>query len=403
MSASTETLVKLRGLTAEGRGKANVAVPTSAVRRYKTQHSYNLRVNKVDVLQGVQLGGNYSFKVPAFKQVIGEMWMEISLPELAGNHTWKTYPLCNVVERVTYRAGQKFYEFEPAKDFPILLNSIRDPKMKEQLLAMLKDHSGAASKNAGTYILPMVTPFSIWNTDRLAQPLRHGNRGGAFMDCSRLADNLVVELQFASRAVATSDAASSYATAANLGNVTLRWEEIVAAPQTLAQIRREIPKSVCCDEYTRLERQDISSAQSTVYKCASLVSRAGTRGFYFKVDAGTDDIMTGAEHVASLKVRCDGRDIYDTDSRPDDTRSYQRILAGDPGDVGQPKWAHFFFGNQHDQFDANFHGSLLKNGACNELDLEIQAESGGSKIDIIACHSRQFSFADGTIKVSNAY
>ena len=142
----------------------------------------------------------------------------------------------------------------------------------------------------------------------------------------------------------------------------------------------------------------------TVYKVASLVSRAGTTGFYFRArPAASVNCMSGAEHLKHIKVRCDGRDIYDTDSRPDDQRAYEKLLAGDPGAVGEPKFAHFQFGNAHHNFDAATVGSLLKNGACNELDLELQTETGDDRIDIVAIHLRSFTFADGTVKVSNAY
>ena len=69
----------------------------------------------------------------------------------------------------------------------------------------------------------------------------------------------------------------------------------------------------------------------------------------------------------------------------------------------EPKLAHFYFGNTHRNYDASTVGSLLKNGACNEVDLEIQAETGDQRIDVCAVHIRQFTFSDRTIKTSNAY
>ena len=66
MSYSTETLIKLRALTGQGRSKANVTVPTEQ-RKYKSKFSYNIRPNKVTVLSNVNFDGNYSFQVPSFK------------------------------------------------------------------------------------------------------------------------------------------------------------------------------------------------------------------------------------------------------------------------------------------------------------------------------------------------
>ena len=219
--------------------------------------------------------------------------------------------------------------------------------------------------------------------------------------------HLVVEIQMRSADEACS-ASPTLTSATDLGSVTLYWEEVVAAPAVLQAIRREIPSSYCIEEYTRLENQVVSDSASTVYKTASLVSRAGTAGFYFRLrpqaaDSTDLNCCAGNEHLKSLVVRCDGRDIYSTDGRSDEQRRYQNILAGDPGVVTEPKFAHFYFGNNHRNFDAAQVGSLLKNGACNELDLEIQSETGDDRMDIIAVHLRNFVFADRTVKTSNAY
>ena len=66
MSASTETLVKLRSLTGQAKSKANAVVQGLKRRKYKDKYSYNVRVNKVTALNNVQFSGNYSFQVPAF-------------------------------------------------------------------------------------------------------------------------------------------------------------------------------------------------------------------------------------------------------------------------------------------------------------------------------------------------
>ncbi|MED5462341.1 MAG: hypothetical protein VYC03_06945, partial [Pseudomonadota bacterium] len=370
----------------------------------KPEHSYNMRVNRQDVLSACEFGGNYSFRIPAHNQICAEFMLEMNLPALTGGATYTAYPFLNLIKRVTLRTGNKVFEYEPAKIFPLLLSKVRDDKMKAQLMELFEDHSGGtASATGGRYIMPLLQPWSIWFTDRIAQPIRLGNRGGALFDCSRLSDNMVVEIQLNDKANATSAADAAFASASNLGNFGLRWEEVVASGPTLAAIRQKIPRSVCIEEYTRLERQDISDATTTVYKVASLVSRAGTSGFYFKVDDGSSDCMTGQEQLKSIVVRCDGRDIYSTDGRADDQRLYQSILAGRPGAQEKPQWAHWRFGNDHECHDPAKFGSLLRNGACNELDLELQAETGGTKVDIIACHPRVFVVQDGVIQVQNAY
>ena len=115
--------------------------------------------------------------------------------------------------------------------------------------------------------------------------------------------------------------------------------------------------------------------------------------------------MAGDEELASLKVTIDGRDVYDTDSRSTAMREYQNILAGRTGFNAEPQFAHWTFGNSHKQYQAAHIPALLKNGAVNECDVDVQCAAGSSSIrcDVVAVHLRQFKFADGTVRASNVY
>lgn len=411
MSYSTETLVKLRALTGQGRSKANVTVPTSH-RKYKNKYSYNVRPNKVTVLNNTQFGGNYSFQVPAFNSLVQEMWLEIDLPALtasgAGAGTYRKYPILHIIDEVRLNAGQRFYSFKPREVFPILLSRCRDDLQKAQLLSIFG--GGALAATGGKFILPILTPWSIWQGEGLMEAPDFGERRGGVWDAGKLANNLVVELQFATRGDATSAAASTFASASDLGNVNLYWEEIVCNKQTADQMKAEIPDMYCVEEYTRQNSVTVSDSAVTTIKCAALVSRAATTGFYFRCTTAAErtttlNCMAGDEEVESLKITVDGRDVYDTDSRSDQMRAYQNVLAGRTGFVSEPQLAHWTFGNSHKQYNAAHIPGLLKNGAVNELDVDLQCESGSSSTlcDVIAVHIRNFKFSNGTVKVSNAY
>jgi hypothetical protein len=404
MSASTETLVKLRGQTNEGRSKANRTHDNIKQEAHKNKFQHNIRVNKITALNNIQFGGNYSFQLPAFAQLCGEAWIEVSLPALSTG-TYRKYPLLHVVDLVQYRCGQKFFEFSPRRDIPILLSRIRNKEQKTALRALF---GGTVASAGGTFVLPLLTPMSIWASDRLSKPIEHGARGAGFWDAGMLSDNMVIEITMAQKADACSGADAAFTTASDLGNVVLKWEEVVAAPQTLAAMKAQCPKHFICEEYTRLENQTVSDSAVTTYRVASLISRAGTTGFIFRArsvaaDDQALDCMAGSENVKSLVVRVDGREIYDTDSRSDAQRSYQEVLAGNPQAVGEPKLAHFSFGASHRQYDQSYIPALLKNGAANECDLDIQAETGDERLDITACHLRSFTFSSGTIRTANVY
>jgi hypothetical protein len=406
MSASTETLVKLRALTGQARSKANVTVPELQRRKFKNKYSFNVRTNKVTALSNLQFGGNYSFQVPAFNSLVGEMWVELTLPAMNVG-TYRKYPILHVIDEVRYNVGQRFYSFKPREVIPILLNRCRDDRQKTQLKAMF---GGTVGAGGGTFLLPLITPMSVWQTDALMQPIEHGSRRGGIWDASKLSNNMVIELQMATRADGTSASDSAFTTASDLGNLTLYWEEVVCSQATANSIRAELPQSYCIEEYTRLDDQVVSNAADTTIKCASLVSRAGTSGFYFRCRPAASDsadlnCFDGDDHIAKLEVKVDGRDVYTTDDRSDEMRTYQDILAGNPGITQEPRWAHWFFGNTHTDYNASHISGLLKNGAVNELDLTIRAEDAraSDRCDVIACHLRLFTFSNGTIKVVNAY
>jgi hypothetical protein len=277
--------------------------------------------------------------------------------------------------------------------------------MKTQLRAIF---GGTVARTGGKMLLPLITPMSIWVTDKISEPIKFGARGAGMWDAGLLADNMVVEIQFATKANATSAAAAVLDGAADLGNVVLKWEEVVASPQTIQAMKAECPKYHCVEEFTRLDNQVYTPNSKTTYRVAALVSRAATTGFIFRArpaanDAQNLDCMEGAETIKALTVRVDGRDVYDTDDRSDAQRSYLDVLNGNPGAVGAPKFAHFAFGNNHRQFDHAHINGLIKNGACNELDLDLQTEAGDDRVDLIAIHLRSYTFASGTIRSQNVY
>ena len=173
MSYSTETLIKLRALTGQGRSKANVTVPTEQ-RKYKSKFSYNIRPNKVTVLNNVNFDGNYSFQVPSFNALCHEMWIELDLPAHSAG-TYRKYPLLHVIDEIRLNAGQRFYSFKPREVFPILLARCRDDLQKAQLRGMF---GGAVSAAGGKHILPILTPWSVWHGEGLMNAPAFGERRG---------------------------------------------------------------------------------------------------------------------------------------------------------------------------------------------------------------------------------
>ena len=104
---------------------------------------------------------------------------------------------------------------------------------------------GTASATGGKFVMPLLTPWSVWQGEGIMAAPNFGERRGGLWDASKLKNNLVIEVQFASRGDATSDASSTFTTASDLGNMTLYWEEVVGSKATLDAVRSEIPSDFC--------------------------------------------------------------------------------------------------------------------------------------------------------------
>ena len=231
-------------------------------------------MNKITCLNACNFSNTQTFEVPSHGQICGEMTLVLNLPALEGQ-TYKPYAAMRLIDKITYRAGgTQFYDYRPSELVPLLINRCRDTDHKTKLKAIW---GNAAAANAQTAMIPLITPWCIWHSEKLMQPLDHGVRGQTLWDGSKLTKNLVVEIQFASKAAATSDPASAFsAGASNLGSATLFWEEIVCNKPTRDAIRAGIPSVVYCDEFTPLKAQAINGDGTalSVLNVSALTSRA---------------------------------------------------------------------------------------------------------------------------------
>jgi hypothetical protein len=407
---STEQLISIRSLTGEAKSKANRVVDQFSEHRFKHKYQTRIRMNKISALSDVTFGGTYNLEVPSHGQVCGELALTLSLPALEGQ-TYKPYAAMRIIDKIVYRAGgTQFYEIRPAELVPLLINRSRDKDHKDKLKAVWGDSQAA---NAQQIMIPLITPWSVWQSEKMMEPLDHGVRGQSIWDGSRLTKNLVIELQFASRAQATSDTNSAFASASSLGPVTLFWEEYVGNKTTLDAIRAGIPTTFYCDEYTALKNQSINGDGTalTSLNVSALTSRAGTKGFYFQVrsttEAANDNPWESDNRLREIRVDLDGREVHSNENEPVAIQDYQQLLAGKKT-LPEPNFAHFTFGNDDSAaFHAQMFSGLLKNQAVNETVLQVGATVRAPAVamvcDVYSQHPRQFVFTSGTIRASNCY
>ena len=408
---SQEQLIQIRSLTGEARSKANQTIDQYSEHRYRHKYQTQTRVNRINALPSVNFGGSYTFEVPSHGQVMGEMSLVLDLPALDGQN-YKAYAAMRIVDKIIYRAGgNQFYEYKPAEVAPLLINRARDADHKEKLKALW---GNSAAANAQRVLIPLILPWSVWNSEKMMRPLEHGVRGQTLWDGSRLSKNLVIEIQMASKAQATTDAASAFAgNTTNLGGVQLFREEIVATKSTLDAIRSEIPDTFYAEEYTRLNNQTINSdgTDLTNVNVSTLTSRAGTKGFYFicrsAAEAATDNPFTSDDRLREVRLELDGREVASTEGQPSEVQEYLALLAGKKT-LPEPNFANFTFGNDESAaLHAQTYSGLLKNQAVNETVLRLAAKVRNPQVvmqcDIVAVHPRQYTFVSGGVRASNCY
>jgi hypothetical protein len=408
---STEQLISIRSLTGEAKSKANREVDQYAEHRYKHKYQTRIRMNRINALANCNFGNSLTFEVPSHGQICGEMALSLNLPALADGATYKPYAAMRIIDKIVYRAGgTQFYEIRPAEVVPLLINRARDKDHKDRLKAIW---GNAAAANAQEILIPLLTPWSVWNNASMMETLDFGVRGQCIWDGSRLAKNLVVEVQFASKAQATSSASSAFTTASSLGSAQLFWEELVGNKATIDAIRARIPTTFYGEEYTRLKNVSINGDGTalTPVNVSALTARAGTKGFYFicrtQTEAATDDPWVGDERLREIRVELDGREVASNEGEPASVQEYQELLAGRKT-LPAPNFAAFTFGNdQSAAFHAQTYSGLLKNQAVNECLLRlgsvIRNPAAPMECDVIAVHPRQYTFSSGTVRASNCY
>ena len=121
------------------------------------------------------------------------MWLTVDVPVLTQG-TYDPSAMLKYVKRVSLRHSTKFFEYEPARYFPILLNRDRDQISKAKKLACFGPRT--ASGAAATWLLPIIHPFDQWlSKDFYDGDVKHGARSKGAFRCDLLKEELVIELE----------------------------------------------------------------------------------------------------------------------------------------------------------------------------------------------------------------
>ena len=406
MPEATEQLVQLLEQTSNGRGKATERVASFGYKRTANNHNYRFRVNQVIAKSSTSKDGEtIRVQLPSFGAIVGEIFVQIGLDALDAG-TYDPHCGAKILKYIRLIHSDKFYEVEPKRVWPILLSQMRSKNDKTKRKELFG--TGTADAAAQTLCVPLLQPWSVHFANNMysRDGVQYSVRERGLFPAWAIKENVVFELVFEPRSSYTNGA--SGATTAGPKNVTLLWEEVVAAPETLAAIKNSVPLAVCAPDYTFLDGTANDGSAETVVNITSLLSKAPTHTIWFDVQENsvTDrDPFNKArgDGMSLLELNCDGRDLVTDRELGTEVKRYLQVIRGRP--VGaediDPQFPNLNFGND-EGFSVAHSRQQLSNTACNNVTLTMTCKVA-SVVSICAEHQRHYEVDGGTLKSSSVY
>ena len=396
MVEATETLIKLLSQTSSGRGKSNKKVESFNYERTSTPANYRFRVNRVAVASTIPTGGStVRVQLPAYKAITGECMLKLTV-NAASQGTIDPYFGAKVLKSLKLRHSDVCYTIEDVPEvWAYLFSKMPDAVQKAERKTIFGASAAGAAEQ--TVLIPLLQPWSVWVSPQMYKtaPPRHGQRSCLFRT-DLLRENVVFELEFAN-VTDFSDAAQGV----QIKDVELLFEELVAEPAVMEQLKQQLPRAVCAPEFTS-QTLNTTGAEQDI-DITALLSRAPTHslGFYVKKTAGaTRDPFDIEEKLDLSEIEADGRRIVSNRGHSAAERQMRDILEGRVG-TGRsaPNMPLISFDNGG-QYAMSHAVQQLSNTSCNSVTCRISAAAGTGKI--LAVHERLFMI-DQTIKNRNIY
>ena len=326
------------------------------------------------------------------------MWLTVDVPVLTQG-TYDPSAMLKYVKRVSLRHSTKFFEYEPARYFPILLNRDRDQISKAKKLACFGPRT--ASGAAATWLLPIIHPFDQWlSKDFYDGDCKHGARSKGAFRCDLLKEELVIELELNELAEYSDNAQA----ASNPMNMKLYFTEIVSP--NIEQIKAALPTSTICNVYTHVEDVAFTNQEQTV-KLSGAMARAPTSNIILMIKddaavaAVARDPFSYVPDVDHFKVTCDGRELLNSEELDSDIcKTYEDLRTGRTNGRGNPNMPIISFG-PHPYGVAHVTG-LVSNSACNSVECAVKCKAA-SKVTFSCEQCQSFAFKNGTIVHANSY
>ena len=187
---------------------------------------------------------------------------------------------------------------------------------------------------------------------------------------------------------------------AQIRNVQLCWEEVIASPSVLDEIKKNLPKAVCAPDFTV---QNIScNGAETAVDITALLSRAPTHTLCFRLQSANQrDPFDNVNSVSLAEIEADGRILLTDRDESQAERDYRDILEGRPSNRGNPELPCISFDN-HGGYAVGHSSMQLSNVACNSVTLRFDTAAACSG-KLMAVHQRQYSVSGATLRNQNVY
>ena len=406
MPEQTEQLVSLLAQTTNGRGKATERISEIAYKRTANNHNYRYRVNQVIAKSSTSADGEViRVQLPAFGAICGEIFIQVGLDALDAG-TYDPHVGAKILKYIRLIHSDQFFEIEPKRVWPILLSQMRNQDAKGKRKELFG--TGSASASAQTLCIPLLQPWSVHFANNMYDNdgPRYSTRERGLFPAFAIKENVVFELVFEPRSAYTDSA--SAASTAGPKNVTLLWEEVVAAPDTLEAIKRSIPLAVCAPDFTYLDSNANDGSAETVVNITSLLSKAPTHTLWFDIQENSvtdrDPFNKASSDGMSLQeLNCDGRDLISDRDLGAAVKRYLQIVRGRPvgAEDTDPQLPNLSFGND-EGFSVAHAQQQLSNTACNNVTLTFKCKEA-SVVSIAAQHQRHYEVDQGTLKSSSVY
>ena len=383
-----ENLLKIKTISNGNQDKLTESDDHFVVSHRGTQSRYEWHVREFQCIASPTFGGTFSVKIPSHNKIIGEIYFDFVLPTLdAGSYVDNI--AANLVKRLRLKCGSQFYDVSPKHAYTVLLAKVTNKQRRKEQARQLQGQAGDECR------VNILTP---WCNLQRGCPRSKQKQNPGF-DSSRLASDLVVEIEVAELLEVTN---SATAQTEAFGPCQCRFEELIVSPEDEAALKARLPRSWVCSDYTVQENLDSDKDSTATYDLDALISSAPTKSLWCQVRTGAE--LTAKKNQVSngecaIKLILDGRDVYDESASVRERKHFQR---GEPVDVLESgdDLRGYHFCQEPYQYSSS---GTFPNTEINHATLEVSnSKEDDCSLNLIAEHERVCRItASGTIRISN--